>query len=48
MPQANLNKENDFRVTQTQVKPFLTKTEMSPLGRKLMKIAKERGLEPVR
>ncbi len=41
MPQTNLNKKNAFHIKQTQIKPFLTEEEMSPLGRELMKIAKE-------
>lgn len=41
MPQTNLNKKNAFHVRQTQIKPFPSEKEMSPLGRKLMKIAKE-------
>ncbi|MCY7376209.1 MAG: hypothetical protein LH472_09595 [Pyrinomonadaceae bacterium] len=41
MPQTNLNKKEVFHVKQTQIKPFLSEKEMSPLGRKLMKIAEE-------
>ncbi len=41
MPQLNKNQKDAFRVRQTQIKPFLTEKEMSSLGRRLMKIAKE-------
>ncbi|MEO6052216.1 MAG: hypothetical protein ABIP78_12925 [Pyrinomonadaceae bacterium] len=41
MPQTNLNKTEVFQIRQTKIKPFLSRREISPLGRKLMKIAKE-------
>lgn len=41
MPQTNLNKNDIFYIKPTQIKTVLDEKEMSPLGRKLMKIAKE-------
>ena len=41
MPQTNLNKKDVFYVKPTQIKTVLSEKEMSPLGKKLMKIAKE-------
>lgn len=41
MAQTNLNKKEVFYVKQTQIKTVLDEKEISPLGRKLMKIAKE-------
>ena len=41
MAQTNLNKNDVFYVKQTQIKTVLSEKEMSPLGRKLMKIAKQ-------
>jgi hypothetical protein len=41
MAQTNLNKKEVFYVKQTQIKTVLSEKEISPLGRKLMKIAKE-------
>ena len=41
MPQTNLNKNDIFYIKPTQIKTVLDEKEMSPLGRKLMKIANE-------
>ena len=41
MSQTNLNNKDIFHVRQTEVKVYLNEKEMSPLGRKLMKIAKD-------
>lgn len=41
MPQTNVNKKAAFYVKPTQIKNIFSEKEMSPLGKKLMKIAKE-------
>jgi vacuolar-type H+-ATPase subunit C/Vma6 len=41
MAQTNLNKKEVFYVKPTQIRTVLSEKEMSPLGKKLMKIAKE-------
>ena len=41
MAQTNLNKKDVFYVKQTQINTVSSEKEMSPLGRKLMKIAKK-------
>ncbi len=41
MPQTNVNTKDAFYVKPTQIKTVFSEKEMSPLGKKLMKIAKE-------
>jgi hypothetical protein len=41
MQRPNKNQKEAFRIKQTQIKPFLTEKEISSLGKRLMKIAKE-------
>ena len=41
MAQTNLNKKDIFYVKKTQINTVSSEKEMSPLGRKLMKIAKK-------
>lgn len=41
MAQTNLNRKDVFYVKQTQINIVSSEQEMSPLGRKLMKIAKK-------
>jgi len=41
MPQPNYNQENGAHIRQTQIKSFLREEEVSLLGRKLNKVARE-------